>query len=232
MEPQPPVAETLLSQKKCRRRQTLVNKPLQLRYMAYIGGTLVVVSSVLIISLYFGIWGGILDAFSDAKIREDLLTASRLNQYDEARSPTSEPGQNTRLLFFKQADRLSERQREVFKEILDETNHQLLRKYILLVLLIAWGTIYISHKIAGPLYRFDSTLDQLYRGNLKIRVNLRRFDETKFLANKFNATIQRFDMTFSKLKNIVHENRSDLNRLVSHLDEELSKIKTSDPDAS
>jgi len=131
-------------------------------------------------SLYFGIWGNVLNAFSDEKIRNDLLTASRLEQYEEARRPSravEEP--LTSLSFFRETERLSERQRQVFKEILDETNRELVGKILLLLALIALGTIFLSHKIAGPLFRFQRVLSEVAEKNLAVRCQLRKFDEAK-----------------------------------------------------
>lgn len=209
-----------------RRSQFLINKPLQLRYMAYVTIALLVVASIAIFSFYFGIWGGVLDAFSDAKFREDLLTATRLSQYESARlSPKTNMPMS--LAFFDQAEKLTSRQREVFKTVLVDTNKKLIPRFVLLVLLIGWGSIYLSHKVAGPLYRFQLSLGEIQKGNMAIRIRLRQYDEAQFLGHQFNETLEYLDSTFAKLKNIVRENSSNPERLKSRLNEELSQIKTS-----
>ncbi len=194
--------------------------------MAYTTFTLLTISIIALVSLYIGIWGSVLDSFSDERIRNDLLIASRLTEYEQARLP-SEADPLSTLSFFKQAEKLSQRQREIFKDILDETNRKLIAKLFLLFFFIAWGSIYLSHKIAGPLYRFHITLEEIEKGNLKTRIHLRRFDEAQFLADRFNRTIESLDFTFSRLKNIVAENSSDLDRLVPRLREVLGQIQTS-----
>src|SRR3989338_10053835 len=137
---------------KDRRRHFLINKPLQLRYMVYITGTLIVISSVALVSLYVTIWSSILNSFSNASVHQDLLTATRLSQYEQARYPS--PGEPlTALSFFKESDKLSKRQREIFLQILNDSNKHLIAKLIILFVFIAWGSIFLSHKIAGPLYR-------------------------------------------------------------------------------
>ena len=208
-----------------RRRHVFINKPLQTRYLFFITFILLTVTSVVILSLYFGIWGGVLDAFSNAAIRDDLLIATRLTQYESARIP--QPTTPSSLTFFKQAEKLSLRQREIFKSILDQTNKRLLTMFFILLGLIAWGSIFLSHKIAGPLYRFDATLKQLDSGDLATRIRLRKFDEAQFLADHFNQTIENLDFTFARLKNIIRENEANPERMKSRLQEELSKIKTS-----
>jgi methyl-accepting chemotaxis protein len=209
-----------------RRSHFLINKPLQLRFMLYIIATLVTVSGVVIISFYFGIWGNVLDAFSNSQLRDELLIASRISEYESARL-TGQDKPPASLSFFKQADRLSRRQQEVFKTILDNTNKQLMPKFLFLVILIAWGSIYLSHKIAGPLYRFEISLQELEKGNMGVRIHLRESDEAQFLGSQFNKTAQSLDMSFSRLKNILNENAENPERLKNRFQEELAKIKTS-----
>lgn len=209
-----------------RRRHFFINKPFQFRYMLYLTLPLLTITVVIMLGLYIGIWGSMLDAFNDEKLRSDLLTASRLTEYEQARQ-TPESAGNDNLRFFKQAEKLSHRQREVFKEILDDSNSRIIPKFILLLFFIAWGSIYISHKVAGPLYRFHSTLSEVKKGNMRVRIVLRKADEAKTLAGSFNETLVYLDQTFSKLKNIIRENESNPPQLTSRLKEELSKIKTS-----
>ena len=209
-----------------RRSHFLINKPLQLRYMAYLTATLLIVSGAIILSLYFGIWGGLLDAFSDIQIRNELLIASRISEYEDARVSTRSTSP-TSINFFKQSEKLSQRQQEVFKGILDQTNRELVPKFFLLLFLIAWGSIYLSHKVAGPLYRFHKALEELEAGNFKTRIHLRKFDEGHFIEDRFNQTVEHFDRLFSSLKNMVRENESNPERIKIRLKEELSKIQTS-----
>ena len=214
--------------KKNRRTKFLINKPLQFRYMAYIGSALLVVSFIALLNLYFGIWGGVLDAFSDEKIQQDLLTASRLAEYDAARLPQASSPSGT-LPFFKQAEKLSLRQREIFKEILDRSNRKLTQKLLLLLLLITWGTIYISHKIAGPLYRFEKSLEAWDGGDLRTRIHLRKYDEAQFLADKFNRTLGRLDEKIGRLKSSLEDPALKPEELRRRLQKELSEIKTTAP---
>ena len=210
-----------------RRKHFLINKPLQFRYMAYISGALFTVSAIVVISLYFGIWGGILDAFSNEKIREDLLIATRLSEYDNARYSHTSSGNSSMLNFFKQSEKLSVRQREVFKDILDGNNKKILLKLLLLCGMIAWGSIYLSHKIAGPLYRIQWGLEELQKGNVDTRIKLRQGDEARFMAEQFNETATALDITFGRIRNILKENESNPERVIARIKEEIAKVKTS-----
>lgn len=209
-----------------RRRHYLIDKPYQFRFMCYITATLLVVSSIIIVSMYFGIWASILDAFSNDKVQNDLMTATRMAQYEDARVrvKANEPAG---LSFFKSAEKLSSRQQEIFKGILDDTSKKMLPKFGILLLLIAWGSIYLSHKMAGPLYRFNATLREIEKGNLQVRIHLRKFDEAQFLGEQFNFTLAHLDTAFRNLKAIVRENEKNPGILISRLKEELAKIKTS-----
>ena len=95
------------------------------------------------------------------------------------------------------------------------------------MIFIAWGSIYISHKVAGPLYRFHTTLSKIETGDLRTRVRLRKGDEAKRLAARLNQTLEYLDRIFSHIKNIVRENENNPARLKTRLKEELGKVKTS-----
>lgn len=210
-----------------RRRHFLINKPLQFRYMLTIVLTLSVVTSVSLVGLYFGIWGHVINAFSDDQIQNDLLTASRMEQYEEARRPTrlmEEPFSS--LSLFRQAERLSDRQREIFKEILRASNKGLIGKLIFLLILLAWGTVFLSHKMAGPLFRFERILEDLSGRDLTVRCQLRKFDEAKSVAQAFNRALETLEQDVAQLKNLLSENENPPDRLVENLREGLSKYKT------
>lgn len=211
---------------KNRRKQIIINRPFQLRFMAYISLPLLLITLLTLIGLYLGIWGSVLEVFSDHQLRNDLVTASRLTQYEEARQ---RPGLRDleSLSFFNETEKLSLHQREAFRNILDEVHRKIFPKFLLILLFIAWGSIFISHKIAGPLYRYQKILEELEKGNVGIRVNLRKSDEGKILAARFNQTLSALDSMFQRLKAILKEHESDPERMAGRLKEELSKIKTS-----
>ncbi len=209
-----------------RRRHFFINKPLQLRFMLYVTLPLIVITCVMMFGLYVGIWGSMLDAFSNEKLRNDLLTASRLTEYEQARQTVS-GNEDSALSFFKQAEKLSQRQREVFKEILDTSNKTLLPKFFLLLFFIAWGSVFISHKVAGPFYRFDKSLEDIQNGDLRVRIHLRKADEGKTIAKRFNDSVASIDDSFSRVKKIIRENEADPAKTLTLLKAELSRFKTS-----
>ncbi|MFA5902674.1 MAG: methyl-accepting chemotaxis protein [Desulfobacula sp.] len=47
-------------------------------------------------------------------------------------------------------------------------------------------TLFQTHRIAGPFYRFEKTLDEMIEGNISEKIILRKKDEGKNLAQKIN----------------------------------------------
>ncbi len=47
-------------------------------------------------------------------------------------------------------------------------------------------TLFLTHRIAGPFYRFEITLDEMINGDLSQKIHLREKDEGKELAGKIN----------------------------------------------
>ena len=50
-------------------------------------------------------------------------------------------------------------------------------------------TLFVSHKIAGPLYHFKKTMEDLEEGNFSLDFRIRCLDQLKSLAEAFNAMI-------------------------------------------
>lgn len=206
-----------------RRKQFFINKPLQTRFMLAVVIPIFMINLVAIAGFYFGIWGKVLDSFSDEKTLNDLVTASRMVEYEQARRPA--PQELSSLSFFKQNERLGQRQREILKEILNETNRSLAWKFALLMIFVAWGTIFISHKVAGPFFRFSKSFDEIEKGNYRTRVSLRKLDEGHPVAGEFNEAMEKTDRLLSDLKALTRE--KDAAQAIAKIQEKLSNIQTS-----
>jgi len=75
------------------------------------------------------------------------------------------------------------------RPIIRQTNFALFRNLILLIPVIAVGSVYLSHKIAGPLYRIEKSIEQIAKGDLDLKVKLRKGDEFKEMAHALNHMI-------------------------------------------
>lgn len=93
-------------------------------------------------------------------------------------------------------------------DIFDTINMILIRWIVLFVLLIALLSIFISHKIAGPVYRLEETTKLIASGDLTHQVNLRHGDELVDLRDAFN-------MMTESLRKMVLKDREIIKRLTT-----------------
>jgi len=69
---------------------------------------------------------------------------------------------------------------------------------VLLTIATIAVTLFISHKIAGPMFRFEKELKEIGEGNLKKKVSLRKKDQAEELAYCIN------EMTASLREKVIH----------------------------
>ena len=208
-----------------KRRRYLIEKGLQLRFMGTFVGTLFTVMLIAGLGLYFGIWGSIIEAFSSVNVSQDLETAKRISAYEAARFRTSD----TRLMqIFKEADLLSSRQREQLSYILGYANARILPKVIMLVFLIAFGSIFLSHRVAGPVYRFEKCVKAIGEGDLGMSFKLRKGDELKGLATSLDEMTQTLRSRVINVRRIIADSRKSSvtkNEALERIERELEIYK-------
>lgn len=106
-------------------------------------------------------------------------------------------------------------------EIFDTVNGLLLRWVGVFVVIIAILSIFVSHKIAGPVYRFERSARVISSGDLTQRVRLRHGDELRELQDAFNTMAE-------ALCGMVKKDREVIQKLVAagnRLNEALKKTK-------
>lgn len=206
---------------KNRRKHFLVDKSLQFRYLLYIVLTLSIVSGTALVGSYYGIWASVIKAFSQESLYGSIITAAQIQEYDQARRPYSKSSLSS-LRTFRETSLLSEYQKEMIRHIMDETNQKILILGILLLIFIGWGSIFLTHKIAGPIFKLGKSCGELAHGNLTVRIKLRKFDEGERLTNQFNEMAAAFDTSIAKMKQIAQRTP----HLPEELKRELSKFKT------
>lgn len=54
-------------------------------------------------------------------------------------------------------------------------------------------TLYVSHKIGGPLYRFSQDLKEIGSGKLSVRIRLRQYDQLRDFAQTINTMVQNLE---------------------------------------
>jgi methyl-accepting chemotaxis protein len=124
---------------------------------------------------------------------------------------------------------------------------------VVLIPAAAVFSIYLTHRLAGPLFRIEQTARELIRGNLALRIRLRKGDELHELAGLLNEGLDTLEQAFRGIRDseaharqvlswIMDEmrkqpsvNREVLNRLEialkegERIDEVLKKFQISKP---
>ena len=92
--------------------------------------------------------------------------------------------------------------------------------FLLLTLIVVLGVaitgmiifIMLSHRLAGPVYRFEQTLKQAEGGNLDTRIHLRKNDQFGELETALNRFIGSLSRRIGSIKTDLEEARSILSR--------------------
>jgi len=85
---------------------------------------------------------------------------------------------------------------------------------MLVIIQVVLLTIFFSHKVAGPVYRFEKVCHNIIDGNYTDQIQLRRGDEMKNLAVLFNEALR---MTRLRLIAFKDKNSSDFEEISSTL---------------
>lgn len=72
--------------------------------------------------------------------------------------------------------------------------------------------MFLSHRIAGPLYRFEKILSEIEDGDLTTRVSLRKTDQLAELKGSLNIFINSLDERMARIKAILEEARGLMSR--------------------
>lgn len=68
------------------------------------------------------------------------------------------------------------------------------------IILFGAISIFVTHKIAGPLYRLKKSLSLITQGNLDVKITLRKGDDLKDLAEHVNMLVDELRMVVTALK--------------------------------
>jgi methyl-accepting chemotaxis protein len=95
---------------------------------------------------------------------------------------------------------LSDYETQIVVQVLHEVNKNLIPWIMVLIALILSFGIFLTHRVAGPIYRFEQTIKNAMEGNLNTRIKLRWADEFKLLASSINDMLNSFSQRLIKLK--------------------------------
>lgn len=91
-------------------------------------------------------------------------------------------------------------------------------KTIILITLMISVAVLVSHKLAGPIYRFEKSCEVIGTGDFSYRVNLRKGDELMELKDEFNKMLESLS---KKLSN----DREKTTRISSGIEDMIETIK-------
>ncbi|HZC68992.1 MAG TPA: hypothetical protein VE201_10280 [Nitrospirales bacterium] len=80
-------------------------------------------------------------------------------------------------------------------------------------------SIYLTHRLAGPLYRFEQTARELIRGNFALRIRLRKGDELHDLAGLLNEVLDTVEPAFREIR----ESEAHVREALSWIMDEMRK---------
>lgn len=220
------------------RRNYFIKKRFQLKYTLSIVAILAVVMIASAIGVYFGMWGSIIENFSQFKVSQNLETAKRIADYEDVRY---KKGDYRLGKIFREAELLSAQQQDALKSALRAVNRSLLPKVLALAVIIFIAGIFLSHKIAGPMYRIERSAEAIKNGDLSVSFKIRKGDEMKDAASALENMVDSLQADFAKIKaadsfldkkiaeispQINKEDAEQMRLIVKQIDTVLSKYKT------
>ena len=118
-------------------------------------------------------------------------------------------------------------------------NSTLILTLLIMIPVIVVATMYLSHRVAGPVFHIEKDLIEIGQGDLSRRIVLRKTDELKKLASELNRFISQVDNHLSNIKVDFSKLQAGLTRakqegvraeeieLLEKISQELSRFKTS-----
>lgn len=88
----------------------------------------------------------------------------------------------------------------------------------ILAVAITFGlSLFFSHFIAGPIYRFERVLQQMCKGDLSMQVRLRKYDELKEMADLFNQALSSLRYRIKSEREMTQTNLDKAQEIVEKL---------------
>ena len=80
--------------------------------------------------------------------------------------------------------------------------------------------LFLTHRLAGPLYRFEQTIKAILSGDLSVRIRLREKDEFQELALLLNQAIVEIDQRLRAIETKGHQLEERLDAVLAELDQQ------------
>jgi methyl-accepting chemotaxis protein len=95
--------------------------------------------------------------------------------------------------------------------IIKTVNFRVMLSVVLMMPVVAYIGIFLSHKIAGPIYRMEKFLGSMTGGDLASRIVLRKGDELGSIADKIN-------LLSDSLRKTIGRQKASLEKVLAELD--------------
>ncbi|MBN2453705.1 MAG: methyl-accepting chemotaxis protein [Candidatus Omnitrophica bacterium] len=102
--------------------------------------------------------------------------------------------------------------------IINSVNIRMLITFLMLTPIVVIIGVYLSHKIAGPIYRMEKFLGDMALGDLSQRITLRKGDELVTVAEKINALNDSLKLTLGSQKSSMDKIIAELGELKKVMD--------------
>lgn len=96
-------------------------------------------------------------------------------------------------------------------------NNLLMLKLLIYLLIVMIISLFVSHRFAGPIFRFERAVDTVAKGDLTERIRLRSTDDLKEVAVKMNTMIESLQKKVKEDKLIAAEIGSELSVIVEKI---------------
>ncbi|HAX62446.1 MAG TPA: hypothetical protein DCX95_07855 [Elusimicrobia bacterium] len=116
-------------------------------------------------------------------------------------------------LYYKTTTSIVEMNHPRVLAIITNLNKTLLVDVAIVSIIILAVAVFLSHKVAGPIYRFEKSTGIIGDGDLTFRVHLRKYDELKELENCFNNMVLQLQDKIKKENQLVKDINISLTRM-------------------
>ena len=188
-----------------RRTHYLVKRHFQLKYTITIVITILAVMLISGVGIYVGMWSSIIENFSKFKVSENLETAKRIAGYEGARYGK---GDFRLEKIFREAELLSAQEQDTLHNALKSVNKALLPKMIVLIVIVFIGGIFVSHRIAGPMYHFEKSARAIRDGDLSVNFNIRKTDEMRDAAFSLEEMVESLRKDMKAVKMLAEDGKT------------------------
>ncbi len=201
-----------MAEKRYHRKQYIINPGFQLKVSGIIVLILLLATFITAAFLYINILNSILPEFSAKKLQQKIEMAEQLRQRQVTQyAKEMEDKRLLDVLFPETSAMLADYEKGIVVKVLHEVNKNLIPWMLVLIALVLFAGIFLTHRIVGPIYNFKKSFSEIQSGNLAKRIHLRWSDEFKYLAHKINECISTIDESTSEYK-ILAQKIKELNK--------------------